>query len=236
MNWTWEQFVRAEANEDDYSSADAVVFSLIRACTLENMSAIKLAINRFDGKLATPVRIQYPKVFYLFPNAASVSLEPVDQPALLEQPPGTTTDLTVTTPSEDENVLPTLGLRQTLERMVDYPRSLPQQLIDQSQEIHRWVKGQSQMKPMSNPAVKSVVAAHLIRLAGKRNMDALYELFEAVDGKLVETIQVVGEDIELISYSPVAPFGAVKNADGVYMIEATNTQKLWAQKLGDTNE
>lgn len=242
MNWDWETFVRAEADEEGYSSADAIVFALIRACALEDMAAIKLAINRFDGKLVTSVKIIYPKVFFLFPNATTVEGAPstATSPHLLEQPAPTTTDLTIALSEEapqdeNENILPTLGLRQTLDRMVDYPRSVPQQLIDQSIDMHQWVRGTSKspFKPRYNPAVKSVVAAHLLRLGTRRNMDALYEIFNAIDGKLTEVIQMVGEDIELVSYATIAPFGAEKNAEGVYQIEASETQNLWMQKLGE---
>jgi hypothetical protein len=39
------------------------------------------------------------------------------------------------------------------------------------------------------------VAAHLLILAQKRNIDALTEVFDQIDGKLAEVLQILGEDI-----------------------------------------
>lgn len=262
-NWKWSEFVLAEKDHDHYTTADAIVFSLIRACVMQDIAAIKLAINRLDGKLATPVKIVYPKFYYLFPNAKSVALDAPTPPPITGtqhiDPDGSTASMQISIqaqpdedyqiimkPAEesetmDESDLPTLTFRQTLSKMVDYPRSLPKQLIQTAFLVHamvekRKVDGEVPYIPERNiPMVKSVVAAHLIQMAERRDIDALYEVFEAIDGKLVETIQVVGEDVYLTLYHDTAPFGAIKNEDGVYQIEATSTQNRWRQKLGGEN-
>jgi hypothetical protein len=69
-------------------------------------------------------------------------------------------------------------------------------------------------------------------MASKRNVDAINEVFDAIDGKLVETIQVLGDDLYIVNYSTIAPPEAVPNADGVLQMEATAAQNIWAHKLG----
>ena len=82
------------------------------------------------------------------------------------------------------------------------------------------------------PMVKSVICANLMILANeKHNFDAITEIFDQIDGKLVETIQLLG-DMYLTSYALEAPYNAVKNKDGIYQIEQPIITDLWAQKLG----
>jgi hypothetical protein len=126
--------------------------------------------------------------------------------------------------------LPSLSLRQTVAKMADAPRQVPLAVIEFARDVQQWLKGNGQ-RPIENPLVKSVVAAHLLALAQNRNLTALTEVFDQIDGKLVETIQVLGEDILITSYSLHAPDGAYLNSDGVLQIEAKQAQDMWAQKL-----
>lgn len=245
-NWRWDDFVRAEKDEANYSTADAIVFALIRACAMEKMEAIKLSINRLDGKLPTPVKVVYPKAYYLFPYAKSVELEAPKSPESASTPQleaevisdsPDTAELTISDNSIKgepvDNELPTLTFRQTLSRMVDYPRDVPKKIVQAAIATHRMIDGTGPViEDRYIPLVKSVVAAHLIQMAKRRDIDALYEVFDSIDGKLTETLQVVGEDIYLTSYSTTAPFGAELNKDGVYQIEARETERRWVEKLG----
>lgn len=236
-NMNWEEFCRAEG-DPSYTSNEAVIFALIRACVMEKMEAIKLALNRLDGKLKTPVRIEMPKVFYLYPRA----VPNVDNP--LQNIPQLTAGELVTVTSEviepggndaeSEPELATLSLRQTLSKMADHPRQVPEAIIAYATATQQWLLGKAP-EPEEKPLVKSVVAAHLLRLAQERNIDALSEVFDQVDGKLVETIQILGEDIFITDYSLTAPDGAYLNADGILQLEATQAQDTWAQKLGNKN-
>jgi hypothetical protein len=79
--------------------------------------------------------------------------------------------------------------------------------------------------------VKAVVAAHLLVMAQGRSMDAIGEVFDAIDGKLVETIQILGDDLYITNYSNIAPEGATLNENGILQMEATASQKMWAEKL-----
>lgn len=241
-NWTWEDFVRAEKNKS-YSSNQAIIFALIRACQIEKIDAIRIALNRLDGKLKTPIKIELPKVYYLYPNAKAAA------PAVSNDNGKLTVPKTDGVKSLEGEVLPakieppkekspedlaTMTLRETLTEMSDYPRSLPEGIVKLALQTEQWIRGQAP-EPDEIPKVKSVVAAHLLMMAQNRNIDALYEVFDQIDGKLVETIQVLADDIFITSYLTEAPSGAQLNQDGVLQIEAEAAQDLWAQKLGAGN-
>jgi hypothetical protein len=130
-----------------------------------------------------------------------------------------------------EQDLPSMGFRETLAAMSDYPRDVPEMITAFALQTEQWMREQAP-EPENIPMVKSVVAAHLLIMAQSRNMDAIGEVFDSIDGKLVETLQVLGEDIYINIYSEHAPPGAVPNADGVLQIEATQAQEQWANKLG----
>jgi hypothetical protein len=250
-NWDWEEFCRAE-NDPSYTSNEAIIFALIRACAMEKMEAIKLALNRIDGKLKTPIRIEMPKVFYLFPRAlppeevmdTEIEKHNAREKNLKHLPGGTEVvkgdmqyEAIDSEPEEKEpedNDLPSLSLRQTLAKMADAPREVPQFVMEFATLTQQWLNHQVE-EPDEKPLVKSVVAAHLLKLAQERNVDALSEVFDQIDGKLVETIQILGEDIFITTYSLNAPDGAYLNSDGVLQLEATQAQNMWAEKLGKQN-
>lgn len=229
-NWNWEEFCLAE-NDPKYTSNEAMIFAVIRACAMEKLDAIKLALNRIDGKLVTPVKIEYPKIFYRYPNAKRIdSGQPIPQLEGSESQQIEVITKVVKVESEEPD-LPSLSLRQTLTKMADHPRQVPDAVIKYATDTQQWLKGNAP-EPEEKPLVKSVVSAHLLKLAQDRNVDALTEVFDQIDGKLVETLQVLGEDIVITSYALEAPEGAYLNDDGVLQIEAEQAQDLWAKKLG----
>lgn len=244
-NWSWEEFFKAE-NDLTYTSNEAIIFSLIRSCAMQKMEAIRMSLNRLDGKLKTPIILETPKIFYLFPNASETVAVAVGIDRAEKGGDKTAVTMVDTTkePMEiiaadivepealegEENDLPSLSLRETLTKMSDYPRELPEQLIAQARAVEGAVNGLNEM-PSPIPKVKSVVAAHLLVMAASRNLAALTEVFDQIDGKLAETIQLVGEDIYITNYSNIAPEGAKPNANGVLQIEAEAAQLIWADKL-----
>lgn len=240
-NWRWDDFVRAERDKT-YTSNQAIIFALIRACAMQKLPAIKVAVDRLDGKMKTPIKIEMPHVFYLYPHA---TLAPPDAPAPVLPDPGfaQVTDnpdtvnevlvgevLPAVIPKIPEKDLPSMGLRETLREMADFPRELPEGLIALALQTEQALRDQAPW-PDEVPMVKSVVAAHLLTMAQNRNLDAIGEVFDQIDGKLVETIQVLGDDIHITIYSEVAPPGAYLNDDGVLQIEAPESQNMWASKL-----
>lgn len=236
-NWNWEQFVKAE-HDTSYTSNQAMIFALIRSCAMQKMDAIRMSLNRLDGKLKTPIKIEYPKIYYLFPNAKKLenqkeasSVRPlIDHEESIVREVSRPTEIIPREP-ELEPDLPSMSLRQTLTKMADYPRELPQGVVALAQQVDQALNDQGPM-PAEIPIVKSVVAAHLLILAQNRDVGALSEVFDQIDGKLAETLQIIGEDIFITSYASVAPEGASLNEDGVLQIEATRAQDLWANKLG----
>lgn len=245
-NWSWEEFFKAEG-DDQYTSNEAIIFSLIRSCAMQKMEAIRMSLNRLDGKLKTPINIEYPKIFYLFPNAsiegapatAKGELGHVEGVTVMEEKNLATGEIIKRVEDEEPEVetndLPSLSLRETLTKMADFPRELPNAIIQRAQEVE-WAVNAGDPMPAEVPRVKSVVAAHLLVMAANRNISALNEVFDQIDGKLAETLQILGDDIYITNYGTIAPEGATVNADGILQIEAEAAATLWAQKLGKVME
>lgn len=248
-NWQWDEFCKAEADKK-YTSNQAIIFALIRSCANGKLNAIQMSLNRLDGKLATPVKVEYPSIYYLFPNAKEVvvaepspetnglivtariedAFVPPPAPGAVEGevlPPAPLPD----PPPEAERDLATMSLRETLTEMAECPRELPEAILALAKQTEEWIRNANSM-PDEIPKVKSVVSAALLSLAQTRNMNAITEVFDQIDGKLVETIKVLGEDIFINNYSAIAPSGAKKNADGVYQLQAVDAEMTWARKLG----
>lgn len=233
-NWQWDDFVKAE-HDSTYTTNESLIFAVVRACAMEKLEAIKIALNRIDGKLKTPVRVEYPKMFFVYPHATLPKLS--KQKLSTGKAQGVDKyEINIKDKEQEkepEPQLATLSLRQTLAKMADYPRSLPNGIIQLAQQTEQSMNNKSGIpRPPEVPAVKSVIAAHLLVMAQKRNIESLAEVFDQIDGKLVETLQILGEDIYITSYSLTAPEGAYLNADGIPQVEANQTQDLWAQKLG----
>jgi len=225
-NWTWDEFVKAEKDKS-YTSNEAMIFALIRSCAMQKMDAIKMSLNRLDGKLKTPIKIETPSVYFLYPNASEVIDITPEKPQL---PAG---ELITAPPPEEptDYDLPSMSLRETLTAMANAPREIPEAVVALAEHVEMWLRKQAQ-DPGEYPMVKSVVAAHLLILAQKRDIGALTEVFDQIDGKLAETIQLIGDDIYITSYATIAPEGAKPNANGIMQIEATQSQNMWATKLG----
>lgn len=235
-NWDWVSFVRAESS-DDYSTNEAIIFALIRACAMEELSAIKLSLNRLDGKLKTPIKIEYPRVYIQFPYAVLPEGETpvlIDGGEVIEPTPvleGEVLEQQISS-IEDEGIdLDELSLRDTLSKMSGFPRNLPKAIIQTALQAEQWLRDQAP-EPTEVPRVKAVLAAHILHMAQKRDIAAITEVFDQLDGKLVETLQILGDDLFITNYSTIAPPGARPNEKGVMQIEATAAQDMWAQKLG----
>lgn len=227
IDWQWDVFCEAEKSPE-YSGYQSSVFALVRACSDGKLSAIKLAIARVDGNVETPVKVEYPKAYLLFPYAEKLALPPAGaaetallaDPNPLEEPPEAT--------EKTEQSLATMTLRETLNKMADESRMLPLLIHEQKKKVEHGKDLEGEKVPL----VKSVIAANLLLLANeKHSFEAITEVFNQIDGKLVETIKLLG-DIYRTSYALEAPYDAVKNKDGIYQIEQTLVSDKWAEKLG----
>jgi hypothetical protein len=227
----WSEFVRMEKAEE-HTSAQGVVFAIVRACADGKLPAIKESLNRIDGKLAEQIEVIYPKFYITYPYATSRLKEDgtkvIDIPSVL-----TTTEGPPFAPGEEgyEAPLVTGSLRDTLNRMSEAPRNLVTAILAAAKDVDLREGYAADTDPVNDPLVKSVVVAGLLKMAHNGNLGAIFEVFDNLDGKLVDTIRVLGEDVYLTSYDTIAPQGA-KKVDGVYQVEADNTSSKWAISLG----
>lgn len=239
INWHWDEFLRAE-KDSKYSPLQATVFALVRACSEGKLGAIKLSIKRVDGALETPIKVEYPRVFFRYPYAKMVGDTPIAEIEAGEDP-GTSARISEDIEemdTEEENTdetLLTYGLRETLNKMAETPdRRIVPLILAKKTEIEEIIKGQRDAtKAVTNiPRVKSVIAANLLDLAMEQNnFEAITEVFDQIDGKLVETFRFLGDDMFMDQYSEIAPVGATLNEDGIYMLEMKDIANTWQQKF-----
>lgn len=234
IHWRWDEFVRAE-KDPQYSPLQHTVFSLIRACADGKLGAIKLSIKRVDGNLETPVNIVYPRIFFRYPYAKEV-----EAPATIAGLEAGVPGVDVPTPDEfdepevtiEEEKL-TIGLRETLEKMAETPDSRVVPLVlHKKQETEELLAANLDAEVKNSPQVKSVIAANLLNLAiSESNFEAITEVFDQIDGKLVETIRFLGDDMFMDQYAEIAPYGSVLNEDGIYVYERKDIAGIWEQKF-----
>lgn len=236
IDWDWAEFCQAE-KDVKRTGYQGAVFALIRTCSEGKLGAIKLAIDRVDGKVETPIKVEYPKVWLLFPDAKSVALPPPNAPELKALPdPGSLPEVPPEEEPDDQETA-TASLRETLEKMAEQPRVLTQLILKRKREVEVDVAHTTDSEDADKkiPLVKSVVAANLLHLAIERNnFEAITELFDQIDGKLVETIRILGDDIFLTQYALEAPYGVAKNKDGIFMLKAEEITNQWKEKLKKT--
>lgn len=232
IHWRWDEFCEAE-KDPKYTGLQAAVFKLVRTCSDGKLGAIRLAIDRVDGKIETPIKIEYPRVWFLYPDAENVALP---RNAAGETPPQLSPEDTYSIarlaeadiPEEEPVSAATLTLRETLQKMADHSRQLPLLIHEKKKQVER---GETTVEE-NIPLVKSVIAANLLILANEKgSFEAITEVFDQIDGKLVETIRILGDDIYLTQYTLEAPYGATKNKDGIYMLEAKEIAASWREKL-----
>ena len=236
IDWQWDDFCKAE-NDLNYKGYEGAILSLVRICSEGKLGAIKTAIARVDGNIETPIKVEYPKVFILFPHATSVALGPPTaegQAALTAPETFDTINEEPAEPDEEEKVhLATMSLRDTLRKMADAPRAVSHKLLERKKEVEVAIdKGVDLSdKGKQIPLVKSIIAANLLKLAEGGRFEAITEVFDQIDGKLVETIRILGEDMYLSSYVLEAPYNAKQNSDGVYYIEMPQIADTWKAKF-----
>lgn len=233
IEWNWAQFCIAE-HDPKYTSLEGTVLALVRTASKAKLKSIKLAIDRVDGKLETPMRFEYPKVYNTFPFAK----ERLTPPPGFELPEGMTITLErLNEPPEADNAkIASMGLRETLEKLADSPRGAVPAILKRKEEIEADPESFINMDEEEAiekrvPKVKSIIAANLMQLAHDHNFDAISEVFDQIDGKLVEVYRVLGEDMTIVRYAEFAPYDAVKNADGIWQVQNHELEMQWQQKL-----
>jgi len=230
IHWDWLEFLQAE-KKGEHTGNEGVVFGLVRACAKGKLSAIKTAIDRIDGKVATPIKEEFPMFFFLYPHAKSIDLpegvketdEIATQSDPLKEEPKK---------EDDDKSVVTLTLRETVEKMADSNIKVVPLVLDYRDKLETAFKTDKDISEFENPPlVKAIIAANLLDLARNGNLEAINEVFERLEGKLVEVIKYLGEDVYVTMFAEKAPYGAKKNKNGIYQVEVPQISNLWKEKL-----
>lgn len=239
----WRDFIEIEESLDA-TNFDAVITGIIRACAKGNLRAIQTGLDRLDGKIAMELEVEYPKFYTLYPLAEKTADDPtileadengeikgailgvtltgVDKVEIIDVT-GSPTDMDELYQTEEE--LPTGSLRAMLEKLLNSPKQTVAEILVAADAVDKgdYTRG--------NPMVKSVVIAGLMKLVHDGRMSAVFEVFDQIDGKVADKVKVLGNDVYTKRYDLIAPAGAVKNEDGIYMIEAQTMTDQWATRL-----
>ena len=222
IHMNWSDFVFLE-HDKSASVDDGVLCSLIRICAdTDDIAAAKLAFDRVDGLLETPLEIKVPKFYTRFINAKEIE-------------PGTKqiTAPEDTEKSQDSTYDPaTAKLRETLQEM----RAMPQDVIRMVRGYKKHIDEGKEAK--RDPMVKSVIVANLLRNVQKGRYRAIELVFDQIDGKLTRTITLLGgDDVYVDDYTVlVAPANATKDESGYYIAENTLMTTAWLRGFANSQK
>jgi len=239
IDMRWSQFCEMEQSLDA-TNFDSVVTGIIRACRGGTLRAIQTALDRLDGKVALEIEVEYPKFYYLFPKATATVVDtdfvalPDDPnteiavPQVMDLPDAAPADVDELRSTEEE--LPTGSLRAVLEKMLHSPKTIVDDILRSAEAIDK------ADYTLGDPMVKSVIVAGLMRLVHTGRVNAVFEVFDQIDGKVADKFKVLGDDVYITRFDLIAPAGAVKNDDGVYQLLAEDTTNSWVARLEQTNK
>lgn len=222
IHLTWDQFVAIE--KDKKADVDTTVLcSLIRTCAeTDDMSSIKLAFDRVDGLLETPVEIKVPKFYIRYINAKEKEAGAKE----LEASEGAKSTVA------DSYDPASAKLRETLQQM----RKMEKGVI---RVVFKYKKMIDEGEPTEDaPMVKSVIVANLLKNVTKGKFKAVELVFDQIDGKLTRTINLLGgEDVYVDDYSElVAPAHALKDENGVYYAEDKLMTTAWIRGFSNSQK
>jgi hypothetical protein len=243
----WSEFCEMEQSLDA-TNFDAVVTGIVRACKKGNLRAIQTALDRLDGKIASEIEVEYPKFYTVYPQATKTADDPniIEVPfrgpanekemlrldkhtgSLIEHVSAGPADMDEQHAAEEE--LPTGSLRAVLEKMLDSPKQLVNEILDTADAVET---GDAMG---GNPMVKSVIVAGLMKLVHQGRISAVFEVFNQIDGKVADKIKIFGNDVYVKKYDLIAPAGAIKNENGIYQIEAPQMTGVWEARLEQLNK
>lgn len=221
LHWDWQEFLDLE-KDPNISTNDDIVCQLIRVCAdTDEINAAKLAFDRADGLLETPIKINVPKVYVRYLNATDV--EPSEK--AIEAPEEA---------KEEESTydIASAKLRDTLQEM----RRHPKQVVNVTLLYKKRVEQGKEVEHI--PKVKSVIVANLLKNSRNGNYRAIELLFDQIDGKLTRTITLLGgEDIYVDDYMlSTAPAGAIKDKNGHYVAENKEMSSLWLRGFAQSQK
>lgn len=225
LNSKFHVFLEYE-DDPNITSSGRVITSLIRSVFSHNPRNIRTAINRVDGLLPQQVEIILPKVYYRYPRATAINSGVSDT-----QSDGVTETLPETPSEPAARSVTEMTVRQATAELGKLPYSTVDWIISQASATANWYKTRGQQPvPEHTPYLKSVIAAHFVKMAAAGIPDVVEDFFDSIDGKLSETIRL-GDDIFILKYDKEAPPGAIPGDDGVLQIEVSEISDMWGKAL-----
>ncbi len=222
IHMTWSDFVFLE-HDRSASVDDGVLCSLVRICTdTDDIAAAKLAFDRIDGLLETPIQIKVPKFYTRYIKATEIE---AGQKALAAPEDVAKEEKTSYDPA-------TAKLRETLREM----RGMPKDVI---RIIRLYKKHIDEGKTEKHdPMVKSVIVANLLRNVSRGRFRAIELVFDQIDGKLTRTITLLGgEDVYIDDYiETIAPVHATLDEKGVYVAENKLMTAAWIRGFANSQK
>lgn len=213
LHLEWGEFCELEKSPSS-SIDDTVLCSLIRNCADgDDISSIKMAFDRADGLLETPIEVKVPKFYVRYMNAKEIESSPKQIEASKD--------------SKKEKASKydpaSAKLRETLREMRSMPRDVIRMVRIYKRRIEKGTPVDHQ------PMVKSVIVANLLKNVQKGRFKAVELVFDQIDGKLTRTIKLLGgEDVYVDDYATlVAPAGALLDEKGIYYSEDKVMKSAW---------
>lgn len=222
IHMTWGDFVLLERDKGA-SVDDGVLCSLIRICAdTDEIAAIKLAFDRVDGLLTTPIEVKVPKFYTRYVKAKEVEpgQKAIDAPKDAKKEKASDYD-----PA-------TAKLRETLKEM----RGMPQDVI---RVVRLYKKHIDEGKTEKHdPMVKSVIVANLLRNVRRGRYRAIELVFDQIDGKLTRTITLLGgDDVYVDDYNTLmAPAHATLDDKGCYIAENKLMTAAWLRGFANSQK
>lgn len=222
LHMEWGDFCELEKSKAS-NVDDVVLCSLIRSCAdTDDIAATKMAFDRADGLLETPIEVRVPKFYVRYVKAKRLepSQKAIEAPESSEKHKKSDYD-----PASAK-------LRETLREM----RRMPRDVI---RAVRLYKSRIEKDKPVDHqPMVKSVIVANLLRNVQKGRFRAVELVFDQIDGKLTRTINLLGgDDVYVDDYMTlVAPAGSIKGEDGIYYAEDKKMSTAWIRGFAQSQK
>lgn len=224
IHMNWGDFVLLERDKSA-SVDDGVLCSLIRICAdTDDIAAIKLAFDRVDGLLTTPIEIKVPKFYTRYVKAKEIEpgAKAIEAPEDSDKEKASSYD-----PA-------TAKLRETLSEM----RGMPQDVVRIVRLYKKHIDEDKKRASDHDPKVKSVIVANLLRNVKRGRYRAIELVFDQIDGKLTRTIILLGgEDVYVDDYTTlVAPSYSIVDKNGVYIAENKLMTTAWLRGFANSQK
>jgi len=171
---------------DGQTSSDwNLLASVVNLCNDGDMNGIKLAFDRIDGLLVTPVKFDVPKFYVRYQNATD----------RLELPPGEkmedpTLSSAIMSKEQAQAELEQMGLRKVLDIMRKLDKTLPYSVKLEVEELEKQHKMGRNVAGMGQ-LVKTIIVAGVLRMAQNGNPRAIGMVFDQIEGKLMHIIKLL---------------------------------------------